>query len=158
MGSSSLFSSQNHLASSCKSSEWIHWQLHPHPTLTNSPSKLRYRSEMLLEEKNLCFHFDNETSSCHTQEVPIWAHFVHSHCLLKFIHILERGQISYSLYKVVLKARSVPWSGSRHSRTNIVLAQQMSGGRWGNRHASCCIAIKNNLPWSHSLHIQTIYK
>lgn len=84
--------------------------------------------------------------------------FFHSHRLLKFIHILERGQISYNLDKVVLKARSVSWSGSRHSHTNIVLAQQMSGGRWGNRHASCCIAIKNNLPWSHSLHIQKIYK
>jgi len=84
--------------------------------------------------------------------------FFHSHCLLKFINVLERHQISYSPYKVVLKARSVPWSGSQHSRTNIVLAQQMSGGRWGSRRASCCTAIKNNLPGSHSLHLQTIYK
>lgn len=79
--------------------------------------------------------------------------FPHSCCLLKFIHILERGHISYRLGSAALEARSVPCSGSRQRRTNV-LARQMAGGRWGNRHASCCIATKNNSPPSHSLSIK----
>lgn len=116
-----------------------------------STSRWRQRFYTLLKDKKLCFPFHHDPSLCHMQEKPIWTH-------LKFIHILERGQILHSLHKVALKARSVPWSDSRHSRTNIVLTQQMSGGRWGNRHALCHIAIEYNPLWSHSPWVQTVYK
>lgn len=54
-GSSSLFSSQNHPDSSCRRSEWIPWQLYPHPTLTILPSKLRQRSEILWKGRACAF-------------------------------------------------------------------------------------------------------
>lgn len=101
--------------------------------------------------RNLAFIFITNQVYAISRKKPIWTH-------LKFIHILERGQMLYSPHKVALEAWPVPRSDPRPSHTNIVLTQQMSGGRWGNRQALCHIAIRYNPLWSHSPWVQTAYK
>lgn len=75
---SNRFSQNNgvdHPHCSHRKSEWIPWQLYPHPTLTNSPKQVKAEIWNALEGKILCFQSDHETSSHPTQEIPIWAHF-----------------------------------------------------------------------------------